>query len=93
MGDVLSTVVGASQDPYLSEVICRVEQLQSIDKKQPVKPCVKTRPGLPGGIGLRRTIQPLRAYVYAEQRPWVYPVAVAAIVGLPLFIGYQLGKG
>jgi hypothetical protein len=82
-----------STDPYLSEVICRVGQLKAIEDKTPVKPCAITPAGLRGGVGLRKAMKPLRAYVYAEQRPWIYPVAAVVILGVPLFIGYLAGKG
>jgi hypothetical protein len=34
----------------------------------------------------------LRGYVYAQQNQWVYPVAVLAAIGLPMWIGYELGR-
>lgn len=82
-----------SQDPYLPEVACRFNQLASINANQTPGACTDTPPNLAGGVGLRNVIVPLRAYVYAQEHKWVYPVAVAAIIGIPLFVGYQLGSG
>jgi len=93
MGDTISTLVGTATDPYLSEVICRVGQLRSIENHQTPGPCATTAPNLGGGVGLRKVMPAMRAYVYAEQHPWVYPAAVAGVIGLPLLIGYFLAKG
>ena len=89
----VSTAVDISTDPYLPETICRAKQLAAIEDRTTVPTCTNTRPGLQGGIGLRKAMVPLRAYVYAEQRPWVYPVAIAAVIGIPLLVGVMIGKG
>jgi hypothetical protein len=98
--DVLNNVVGATgsaldiaSDPYLPEVVCRLAQLKQIESGGAVATCTDTADNLPGGVGLRNAVGPLRAYVYAQQNKWVYPVALAAIIGLPMWIGYELGKG
>jgi hypothetical protein len=103
MGDIGSTITNLASavgiasdlanDPYLPEVICRVSQLKAINAGQRPGTCVKTAKGLRGGVGMGRFVEPLRAYVYAEQHRWVYAAAFAGIVGVPLLIGYALGKG
>jgi len=96
MGDLASTIgtaIDVASDPYLSEVFCRIGQLKAIDHGEAVASCANTPPGAVGGIGLRNTIPALRGYVYAQQNKWVYPVAVAAIIGVPMWIGYVLGRG
>ncbi len=35
----------------------------------------------------------LREYVKAEQQPWRYAVAAGVVIGLPMLLGYALGKG
>lgn len=95
MGDLLgsiNTVVDVASDPYLPEVLCRIQQLKNIDHNEPVAVCQETPQGVNGGVGLHNAMAPLRAYVYAQQNTWVYPVAVALILGLPLFIGYEFGR-
>lgn len=95
MGDLASTIgtaIDVASDPYLSEVVCRIGQLKNIDHGEAVATCTNTPAGAGGGIGLRNAIPALRAYVYAQQNTWVYPVAVAAIIGLPLWLGYEIGK-
>ncbi|HEY4266748.1 MAG TPA: hypothetical protein VGM94_01020 [Galbitalea sp.] len=102
MGDLSSVIssiensIGAgldiASDPYLPEVLCHVGQLHAIQGGQPVPNCPETPDGLPGGVGLNRAVYPLRWYVYAQQNPWVYPLAAAVIIGLPMLIGYELGK-
>jgi hypothetical protein len=97
LGDLpgtIGTVLDVAADPYLPEVVCRIGQLKSIDRHEPVGLCVNTAEGVvTGGVGIRNVIPVLRAYVYAQQNPWIYPVAAAAIVVVPLWIGYLLGKG
>jgi hypothetical protein len=96
MGDLLgsiNTAVDVASDPYLPEVMCRVQQLKNIDHHEPVTICQVTPDGVNGGVGLHNAMVPLRAYVYAQQNQWVYPLAVAIILGVPLFIGYELGRG
>ncbi len=96
MGDLTSTITTAidiASDPYLEEVVCRIGQIKHIDHGEPVGTCADTPDGVVGGVGLRTAVPVLRAYVYAQQNKWVYPVAVAVILGLPLWIGYELGKG
>lgn len=95
MGDItgaINTVVDVAGDPYLTEVLCRINQLKAIDHAQPVPVCANTPPGSTSGVGLRNAIPVLRAYVYAQQHPWVYAAAVAGLVGLPMLIGYRLGQ-
>lgn len=107
MGDAVSAISNALQtvtgaigtaasvvaDPYLSETVCHVQQLAEHEKTgRIVTACAPTRDGLTGGVGLRKVVKPLRAYVYAEQNPWVYPAAAAAVIGVPFLLGYLMGK-
>lgn len=102
LGDAASTIAGlintvgiatdVASDPYLPETVCRVAQIRSINRNERPGACAETPMNKAGGVGLRRFIKPLRAYVYAEQRPWVYVAAVAGVVGVPLLIGYALGR-
>lgn len=95
LGDLASTLTTAldvASDPYLPEIVCRVGQLKNIDHGEVVQTCLETPDDIAGGVGLRNAIYPLRAYVYAQQNKWVYPLAVAAILGIPMWIGYELGK-
>lgn len=106
MGDVASTIGSAlssisgtigtagaiASDPYLPEVICHIEQLAQIKRREPVKACAAIPAGRPGGIGLGKGMIPLRAYVYAERNPWAWPVGIGAALGIPMLLGYVLGK-
>ena len=80
------------QDPYLPEVTCRTLQLSALEHKQPMPACPDTPMNRTGGIGLRKIVRPMRAYVYAEQHPWVKPAAVAAVIGIPMILGYLLAR-
>lgn len=88
----VGAALNVAGDPYLPEVICRVSQLHAIKAGQSPPACADTPPGLPGGVGLDKAIFPLRMFVYAEQHPWVYPLAAAVLIGLPMWIGYELGS-
>lgn len=90
-GGALGTGAKVVQDPYLPEVLCMVDQLAQIEAGQRVTPCVRIAPGRPGGVGLRKVVPAMRAYVYAEQNPWAYPVAIGAAVGIPFLLGYLMG--
>jgi hypothetical protein len=98
LGDLSSIIAGIStagdvaSDPYFGEVVCRIGQLKSIESGGAPGDCVATPAGQPGGVGLANLMYPLRAYVFAEANKWVYPVAALAILGLPMWIGYRLGK-
>ncbi len=90
--EVIGTAADVASDPYLSEVLCRVQQIKAVERGQAVAVCPVT-PDSPGvGVGLRRLMPALRGYVYAEQNPWAYLVAAAVVIGVPMFIGYELGK-
>lgn len=94
MGDVigtLTTVLDVASDAALPEVVCRIQQLQAVDRGQPVPVCAETPPGL-GAPWAQRVMPALRGYVYAQQNQWVYPVALLAAIGIPMWIGYELGR-
>lgn len=95
MGDlteIIGTAADVASDPYLAEVLCRVQQLKAIERNQSVAVCPVT-PDAPGiGVGLRRLMPVLRGYVFAEQNPWAYLVAASVVIGVPMLIGYQIGK-
>ncbi len=102
MGDAASTITSLvstvgiatdlATDPYLPETVCRVSQIRALNNGQRPGACAETPMNKTGGVGLRRFVKPLRAYVYAEQHPWVYAAAVVGVVGVPMLIGYALGK-
>lgn len=90
--DVLTSASAVAADPYLSEVVCQMTALSQIEAGGTAGECLPTAPGLPGGVGLRNAVAPLRMYVYAQQHKWVYPLAALALFGLPMWIGYEIGR-
>jgi hypothetical protein len=88
-----STAADVVNDPYLPETICRAQQLVAIENRHALPACANSPAGMAGGIGLRKLMLPLRGLVYAEQHRWVYPVAAVAAIGVPMALGYLLGKG
>lgn len=99
LGDVLSdiqTAVSAASnvasDPYLTEMLCHVQQLSQLGRGQPATPCISTPLNVPGGVGLKYAVVPMRAFVYARQHPWAWLVAAGLVFGVPMMIGYELGR-
>lgn len=98
LGDVAGAIATASQvvqDPYFNEVLCRINQLTAIERKQPIPNCTSTPDNIAGGVGLRKAMPALRAYIYAEKQPLKWPLiaAAAGVIGIPALIGYAIGKG
>ncbi len=92
--DTISIAADVAADPYFPELVCRVQQLKAIDHGQSPNTCSYTvDDGSGNGVGLRRGMPGLRAYVYAQKNPWVYPLVIAGVFGLPMLIGYHLGRG
>lgn len=92
VSDTIGTAVNVANDPYLPEVVCRINQLTAVERNEPVGACVSTPAGIAGGVGLRTIMPGLRAYVFAQQHKWVYPLLVATLIGLPYYLGYEHGK-
>lgn len=88
----IATANDVSTDPYLPETICRARQLFAVEDHAAVPSCPTTPPNLPGGIGLRKAMPLLRGYVYAESNKWVYPAVIAVAVGIPIALGFFLGR-
>lgn len=106
MGDAWDDVKSASSliDPYLPEVLCRIDQLRALRSGRsvlqvmmfqpptvPVPACVTTPPGIVGGIGVVRAINPLRAGVWAYTNPGGVWLVLALAVGVPFLVGYSMG--
>ncbi len=80
----------ALTNPYTAEVLCRVKQLQAAKAGQVVPPCVTTPP-INDPLGVGKFMPAVRGYVYAEQHPWAYAVAVGVVLGVPFLLGYLAG--
>lgn len=92
----LSAASAVLDDPYFPEVTCQILRLRDINKgikgTKPCPPTVTTAAALRKGVGLVSVRRPLRAVVYAKANPWAAPLAAAVVVGVPMLIGYALGK-
>jgi hypothetical protein len=93
IGGAVGTSVDIASDPYLPEVLCHIGQLKQINAGNDPGACANAVDGMQGGVGLARAVKPMRAYVWFEQHKWAYAVAAAAIIGVPMLIGYDIGKG
>jgi hypothetical protein len=89
--DIVVTAAQVAQDPYFPEIVCRVGQIAAASNNRPPGVC-STTPSVQSGLGLARVMPPLRAYAYAEAHPWVYPLGIAAVVGIPFLLGYLVAK-
>lgn len=95
MGDlpgVLTTGLDLATDPYTQELVCQVQALRNIAHGTAPGVCPEVVDGTPDDAGIRNLVKGLRAYVYAQANPWVYPVAIAAVLGIPFLVGYSMGK-
>jgi hypothetical protein len=100
----VGAAIGGATDPYLPEVICRVAQLQALGKdrsplqamfgKKPTVtvPACAVTPAGKGGIGLERAVRPLRALVYVNRHPTTAWLGLAALLGVPMLVGYMIGR-
>ncbi len=94
LAGIADTIANIGKDPYLSEVACRAAQIVALRKGAPVPvmQCPRTAPGLPGGVGLSAAVKPMRAYVTVQKHPALVPLGIAIAIGLPVLLGYYLGK-
>lgn len=85
------------KDPYLPEMACELTRLSNLEAgKGPGPSCrrtVATPAQIAQGVGLRHAVGPLRLYIFHRQYPWVAPLAVAGLLGLTFWLGYEVGKG
>lgn len=81
----------ALTNPYLSEILCRIKQVEAANTKRPVPACPTTA-AFHDTMGVSKFMPALRAYAYAEQHPWAYPVMAALVVGVPFLLGYVAGR-
>jgi hypothetical protein len=106
LGDVWDTVksMSGAVDPYLPEALCRVDQIRALRKDRtvlqsllgkkptvPVPVCARTPPNMKG-MGVEKAIKPLRAAVYAYQHPVHVWLGLTAILMVPFFAGYAVGR-
>lgn len=91
IGNAVSQAAGVVSDPYSGELVCRIRQVVAMGTKTNVA-CSSTPLHLSSPARLKKPTLALRGYVYAEQRPWVYPAAIAAVVGVPFLLGYLVGR-
>lgn len=91
IGNALSTAAGISNDPYSSELICRLRQVAALGTSTKVA-CTSTPLGYQSPAKLKKPVVALRGFVFAEQNPWAYPAAIAAVVGVPFLLGYLVGR-
>lgn len=94
----------AVADPYFPAVVQSILDLDAVSNGRPpidptqgqqiadsLKGVVSPTPGSPG-LGLQGASYALDAYVWAKQNPWLFPFAVAAVIGIPMLIGYKMAK-
>lgn len=81
---VLAAAKQILDDPALPQVTGIVMDLHKLEQKpgQPTTP----------GIGLKRVVKPFMFYYYTRKNSWVLPVVAIALIGIPFFLGFQVGK-
>ena len=102
--DIDLALSDAVADPYFPNVVQSILELDAVSNGRPpidptkgqqivnsLKGVVSPTPGSPG-LGLQGASYALDVYVWAKQNPWLFPFAVAAVIGIPMLIGYKLGR-
>jgi hypothetical protein len=107
LGDTWDTVksMSASVDPYLPEAFCRVDQIRALRKDRtvaqamfgkkptvPVPACVRVPDNKPGGVGVSKVIDKLRAVTYVYQHPIVVWLGLTAVLAVPFLAGVAVGR-
>lgn len=84
--DIAKVAAEIIRDPALPEIVQSVDRLHQLEVQSGA-------PDGGAGIGLRNVVTPLQYYVkYRENPILIGALAVAIVVGIPMFIGYTLGK-
>lgn len=94
--DDLSTAATAAaaatqiiNDPALPQIIGDVARLRQLTVDNSTGNSATAEPG----IGLSSAVYPLHLYVLYRENPILYgTLALSLLIGLPIFIGYTLGK-
>ena len=102
--DIDLALSDAVADPYFPNVVQSILELDAVSNLRPppdpsqgasivngLKSVVTATPGSPG-LGLQGASYALDVYVWAKQNPWLFPFAVAAVIGIPMLIGYKMAK-
>lgn len=90
----LPTIVAVVEDPALPQVVQRIQTIRAIEeaaakKEPPPPPGAKPKPV---GIGLKRVIPALDAFIFLRKNPWVPWVAGGAGILLLFGIGFGVGR-
>lgn len=92
--DIANRTAQVIGDPALPEVLSLVKQLYVLETSRP-KAGGGTSTGpidYRAGVGLSAAVMPLKVVLYVRKNPWVVPAAVAGLLGLPLMLGFSLGR-
>lgn len=85
--DTVSAAKAIVNDPAFATVIGLINQLNAAEGGGG-----SSGGGSTAGIGLSAAVTPLRVVVYARKNPWVVPTAVAGVLGVPLLLGFLIGR-
>jgi hypothetical protein len=87
--DTLKSVVSSAstiiEDPALPQLTKSVLELKAIEQKRGGSTGAK-------GIGLSEIVKPVQYFVYYKKNRWILPVVAIALLGIPMLIGYSIGK-
>jgi hypothetical protein len=91
----LPVILAVVEDPALPQVIDRVQTIRALEEARAKEKPAPLAPGekpKPVGIGLKRVIPALDAFIYARRHPWVPWVAGGGAVLLLVGIGFGVGR-
>lgn len=91
--DAQQTLAQIWEDPYVRESACRVGQLAALYQGPPWPVPQCTRATAPGAYPWLIKLTPwLRMGVTVQKHPLLVPLAGAVALGLPILVGYWLGR-
>lgn len=86
LGDAAKAVEYILTDPALPSIADSLVRLHDIEVKNPSTGSTSV------GIGLRNVVKPLQVYVWTQEAPWRKWALLGIAIGLPLAIGYTVGR-
>lgn len=91
LAGIADDITKVMADPYAKEVLCRAAQLVALQQGQlPVMQCTKT--ASKEKTVLAKIVVPMRTAVAIKKHPILIPLGIGVAVGLPVLLGYWLGK-
>jgi hypothetical protein len=91
LGPGLNVAAGVINDPAFPTVLARLKTIKQLAEQEAARRGASSTASV--GLGLKKFVPPLDAYIYIQRKPWVLPVGAAAALTIPFLLGFWLGRG